>query len=464
MFSAFLRGVGTDFQSLHHKIHQSLPTLKVQVGRQGFQVLKESAPRPHGGANQSVALIGQFQQGVQAKGQQVHCRQEAGEMLFAVTEVVFQMIAPVFEHVVVFVFNLPARPAGSHQPGHVVGAEEPVGDVTVAVKHRALGVGDGQLAPVDLQGIGSLSQRHAVGPLIVVIFPAVALAFDPRFEGVQVAAFFQGVHPFGQIGVGVGFAGEEKMEVMQQHLPAEGLMGVKIVAQQRVVAGGVTLGVGGQPAFGGGDFAVLFLVSVLRRDEFGPQRQDLGMAGAHNDRSDGAVVISQLPVGMLDARAIGAVKVLGTEIPGGIQRDKTGAANGPHGLKHPRLIEGFVQIVKKTEEMAGFNRIEHLADVVVAGNVLDLEKGAGVVASPGLFHPLLVAQKGGALSEKDAEGREGDVAHRVNAVVAGAAVWQGGGNRMQALDELIESTRIHVATMSVRASLYKLQLCDNCNN
>ena len=124
----------------------------------------------------------------------------------------------------------------------------------------------------------------------------------------------------------------------------------------------------------------------------------------------------------------------------------------------------MVEIVKKTKEVAGCNRIEPLADVVVAGNLLDLEKGAGVVASPGLFHPLLVAQKGGALGEKDAEGRQGNVTHRVDAIVPGAAVRQGGGNRVQAFDEMIESTRIHVATMSVRLSLYKLQSCDNCNN
>jgi hypothetical protein len=90
--------------------------------------------------------------------------------------------------------------------------------------------------------------------------------------------------------------------------------------------------------------------------------------------------------------------------------------------------------------------------MVVTRNVPDLEQGVGVIASARLFHPLLIAQKGGALSEKDAEGRQGDVAHRVDAVVAGATVRQGCGHGVQALDEMIESTRIHEATISARAS------------
>jgi hypothetical protein len=57
------------------------------------------------------------------------------------------------------------------------------------------------------------------------------------------------------------------MKSDQQHLAAEGLMRVEIIAKQRVVAGGVTSGVLGQSAFGGVDLAVLFDLPVLRLDE-----------------------------------------------------------------------------------------------------------------------------------------------------------------------------------------------------
>ncbi len=50
--------------------------------------------------------------------------------------------------------------------------------------------------------------------------------------------------------MGGGLAGEQKVKPVQQHLPTEGLVGVEIVAQQSIIARGVTLGVGDQPAHG----------------------------------------------------------------------------------------------------------------------------------------------------------------------------------------------------------------------
>ena len=197
--SAFLNGVGTDFESLHHEVHEPFPAFKVQIGGEGFEVLKEPAPRSDLVANQPVVFIGQFQQGVQPKGQQVHRHQQGGEMLFAVAEVMFQMIAPVLEHVVILVFDLPAGPPGGHQSCHVVSADGPVGDIAVAVKHRPFGVGDGQLAPVEHQRVGSLGQGHAIGPLVVVMLPAVAPAFDPLLQGVQTLALLQALDPFGEV-------------------------------------------------------------------------------------------------------------------------------------------------------------------------------------------------------------------------------------------------------------------------
>jgi len=57
---------------------------------QRLQMLKELPPRPHCGADQLVAFIGQFQQRVQAEGQHVHRHQQAGQMLFAVAEIMFR--------------------------------------------------------------------------------------------------------------------------------------------------------------------------------------------------------------------------------------------------------------------------------------------------------------------------------------------------------------------------------------
>ena len=93
--------------------------------------------------------------------------------------------------------------------------------------------------------------------------------------------------------------------------------------------------------------------------------------------------------------------------------------------------------------MAGFNRIERLADVIVRGDALDLEQGAGVVAPARVFHVLLKTQERRALSEEHREGSRGDVGHGETRVVAGAPIRECGGDGAPASDELIESARVH---------------------
>lgn len=192
---------------------------------------------------------------------------------------------------------------------------------------------------------------------------------------------------------------------MQQHLAAEGLMGVEVVTQQRVVAGVIALGVGGQPAFGGGDFTILLGLAVLRGDELGPQGHDLGVAGADDDRSDGAVEMRGGSVGVPQTGAVLAMDVLGLggEIPRAVQGDEPGVAGGAHGLQQPVVVKGALDIVKETQQVFGRDRIEAVADVIVGGDAFDLKQGAGVIATAVLFHALLEAQEGGALGEEDRE-------------------------------------------------------------
>ncbi len=50
----FCNGVGADFQAPQHEIHQPLPGLEIEIGRQGLEVRKEFAARSHGRADQAV--------------------------------------------------------------------------------------------------------------------------------------------------------------------------------------------------------------------------------------------------------------------------------------------------------------------------------------------------------------------------------------------------------------------------
>jgi hypothetical protein len=154
---------------------------------------------------------------------------------------------------------------------------------------------------VDRQGVVRTGQRHRVRPAIDVLFPTVAFAFDPPFQGVPIAARHQRLHPLREVRMRRGFAREQEMKPMQQHLPAERRVGVKIIAQQRVVARRVTRRVRRQPALGRGDLAVLLGVPVLRHDELRPQRHHLRVARADDDRRDRAVKMRGRAVGVRDA-------------------------------------------------------------------------------------------------------------------------------------------------------------------
>src|SRR3970040_2733344 len=91
---------------------------------------------------------------------------------------------------------------------------------------------------------------------------------DTELHAPQVRAGLKQVDPLIKVGMGVGLAGEKKMETVEERAPTEGLMGVEVVAQQSDGAAEIAGGVLFQPALGRGDFAILFGVAVLRGDEF----------------------------------------------------------------------------------------------------------------------------------------------------------------------------------------------------
>src|SRR6266496_1941236 len=169
------------------------------------------------------------------------------------------------------------------------------------------------------------------------------------------------------------------------------------------------------------------------------------MARTDDHRSDRAVEMSGLALGVLDTGTVGTMDGLGLgrEIPGAIQRDQLSVAHSSHGLQQTRPVKGLVEIVENAEQMSGFNWIEHLADVVVTGNALDLKEGARVVGAVGLLHGPLDTQERRALGKEYRKSRQTDVGYAVAGIVAGAPVGQSGGDTAQAFDQLIEAAPIH---------------------
>ena len=91
-------------------------------------------------------------------------------------------------------------------------------------------------------------------------------------------------------------------------------MSVEIISQQGIVACGVTLGVSGQPALGGVDFAVLLDLPILRHNELRAQRHDLGVAGTDDDWRDGTVEMGGGALRVPEAGTVGTVVLLTARI------------------------------------------------------------------------------------------------------------------------------------------------------
>ena len=117
----------------------------------------------------------------------------------AVAEVVFEVVTPVFEDIVVFVLDLPAGSAGSDKERDVGFGDLKVADEGVVVNNLSLGslpLGNGHLAPVDLERVVSFGQWHSIGEAVCVGFPMALVIFERLLEHVQAGFGLEQVDPF----------------------------------------------------------------------------------------------------------------------------------------------------------------------------------------------------------------------------------------------------------------------------
>ena len=76
-------------------------------------------------------------------------------------EVMLQMIAVVFQYVIVLVLDFPARSPGRDQLGDVALGDAMMGGEGIVVDLLTVAAGGGELAPVDVQRIVTGAQRRA---------------------------------------------------------------------------------------------------------------------------------------------------------------------------------------------------------------------------------------------------------------------------------------------------------------
>ena len=216
-----------------------------------------------------------------------------------------------------------------------------------------------------------------------------------------------------------------------------------VITQQSGAQGLITGAVVLQPAFGGGDLAILLGMAILRNDEFRTQRDGLRLARSNNHRSDGIVKVGDLSVIVLDVRTVLAVNLLRGEIPCAIQSDQSGVMHPFENVEHALFFQGVVNAVKNREELFGRDWIEHFANPIITGNLLDLKKALGVARALGFIHAPLIGKKGGRLGEEDRKSARGKILHGIACVVPNATVRKGSGHSAKSFDQLTEFEQAH---------------------
>src|SRR4051794_12119268 len=91
-------------------------------------------------------------------------------------------------------------------------------------------------------------------------------------------------------------------------------------------------------------------------------------------------------------------------------------AEPPEGRDPARAFEPRNRLAESREEVIGRDRIEHVADVIVAGNAGDAEQGLAVRAAVAGLELALMIEEGGALGEEHREGGQAGVGHGIMTV------------------------------------------------
>ncbi len=248
---------------------------------------------------------------------------------------------------------------------------------------ESLGIDDLDREPVDPHGIRAVAQGQIAHPAIDMAKTLLA-AFDDLDPFVDLHAR----EVFGQGRMGVGLAHEEEMPPSLARGLANRLFGIEIVAEIDGLEGRVVLAMQAKPAAAGPAFTVLFFVSVLGLDEGGLQRHRAIVAGRDDRGLNHRMEIIRL--GPLRHRgAARAPHLGGAMIFGAVEGDqdvafktwaavKTWAAEAAHGVETAAFLQHRHGLVEQRMKQAGIDGIEHVADVIVAGNLRHLEQRLAV--------------------------------------------------------------------------------------
>lgn len=104
--------------------------------------------------------IREFHESVSQKSQEIKAKQNHGEIAVAMAQVMFQMVAVIFQGVMTLILMLPACATGADHLSNILVGDGKVGDEgRFETDLAGLLIADGHLAPVDAEGIVACAQR-----------------------------------------------------------------------------------------------------------------------------------------------------------------------------------------------------------------------------------------------------------------------------------------------------------------
>src|SRR3954447_6243880 len=221
----FSRGSGR-WSGEGQRCQKVVPGEEDQEGGDGSQVFEEPTTGPHLLHRPAPQIFGEIADGMESESQKVQGDEHGGKIVFAVAEIVLEIVSVVLQDVEAFVLDLPACPATGGEVDHRVGTDVEIGDEAVAICDFTGGVDDLNHDPVDDQGVGIAAQRDVAQPAVAVLDP-LPPALDRAGQRRQIdtgEVFLDRL-------VGRGLAHEQEMPVHRPHRFADWLAGEQVIAQ-----------------------------------------------------------------------------------------------------------------------------------------------------------------------------------------------------------------------------------------
>ena len=107
---------------------------------------------------------------------------------------------------------------------------------------------------------------------------------------------------------------------------------------------------------------------------------DLTTARLHPHRGHRRVDIGHLAVGVVVRRTVFAVERRRGAIRGPVQGKQQRVADRAVGIDHTSLLQGIEEIGVHRRQCAGWGGVEQVADLMIRGDAMGAEQGAGVIS------------------------------------------------------------------------------------